>query len=187
MGIATSAGGLEALRAVLGALPCGFPAAVMVVQHLEARRQSSLPAILAGATALEVREAHAGERLRAGVVYVAPSDRHLVLAPGGTLDLLDTPPRDFNRPSADRFFESLARYCGDRAVAVILTGRLHDGSLGAVEVARCGGVVVAEDPATAEYPGMPASAVASGAVRHVSTLDGIARLLVDIVNHTPGE
>lgn len=183
--VAASAGGIPALCRLLGALPASFPAAVLVVQHVKAGRTSLLSTVLGLHTALPVAEARGGERPRAGQVYVAPPGHHMVLEPAGRLALSDAPPEHFVRPSAEPLFASVARCCGARAIAVVLTGRLDDGSRGVVLVKRMGGTVIVQDPATSLEFGMPAASIASGAADYVVALDDIAHLLVELLSHEP--
>lgn len=161
MAVAASAGGIPALGQLLGGLPASFPGAVLVVLHLEPHRASRLAQVLQRWSALPVTQAAAGERPAAGRVYVAPPDRHLVIAPDGSLELADTPPEHYSRPSADPLFASLAAFRGARAVAVVLSGMGVDGARGAAEVERGGGTVLVQDAASAEYYGMPGAALAS--------------------------
>jgi two-component system, chemotaxis family, protein-glutamate methylesterase/glutaminase len=179
--VAASAGGIPALGELLRALPASFPAAVLVVVHLEPHRVSHLAQVLDRASALPVSQAVAGERPLPGRVYVAPPDRHLMVAPDGLLRLADTPREHYSRPSADPLFASVAAFSGARAVAVVLSGMGSDGSLGAAEVARRGGTVLAQD-ASALYGSMPAAAVATGGVAHVLSPGAMAPLLTTLVN-----
>ena len=176
--LAASAGGLKALSHVLAALPRDYPAAVVVLQHLPSDHLSLLADILRRRTPLHVKQAEEGDVLCEGSVFVAPPDRHLLVGAGGRLTLTRTAPVHFVRPSADALFESLAAGFGARAVAVVLTGTGSDGAAGAAAVRRAGGVVIAEDPATAEFLGMPAAAIGAGAVDQVLSLDDIAPALV---------
>lgn len=178
---ASSAGGLHALRLVLGGLPGDFPAAVLVVQHLPVSRNSVLAQILDRGCALPVHYGAAGTAVHPGHVYVAPAGRHLALEPDYSLSLSDTPPVHGVRPSADVLFESIGRVCGTRGVAVVLTGLDGDGSGCCGGVRRAGGTVIAQDPATAKYPGMPRSAIDAGCVSRVVPLAGIAGVLESLV------
>lgn len=179
--IAASLGGLAALRTVLSRLPAGFPAAVLVVQHQQRGRASGLAAILSGCAALPVREAREGEAIYPGVVYLAPPDHHLSATAGGRLVLTDTPREHYARPSADVLFRSVARHFGANAVAVVLTGMQADGSGGVGAVHDAGGVVLAQDPATAQAGSMPASSIRTGMVDRVLALEDIAPALVALV------
>jgi two-component system, chemotaxis family, protein-glutamate methylesterase/glutaminase len=179
--LACSAGGLDALTRVLGALPADFPAAVLAVCHLDPNRPSLLAEILASRTGLAVRQAGHGERPRPGVVHVASPDRHLRLRPDGCLVLSGGPPVHYCRPAADPLLESVAAVCGSQAVAVVLTGGGSDGAAGALAVHNAGGVVWAQDRATAHNPGMPTAADATGAVDRVLPLDAIGPALAALV------
>src|SRR5437870_11820763 len=106
--LAASAGGLNALSHVLAALPANFPAAIVVVQHLDPRHRSLMADILSRRTAAPVKEAEEGERVQPGCVYVAPPNRHLLVNQDHTLSLTQTQLVHFVRPSADLLFESTA-------------------------------------------------------------------------------
>ncbi|HEX5869809.1 MAG TPA: CheR family methyltransferase, partial [Longimicrobium sp.] len=178
-----SLGGLKALGQVLAALPASFPAAVLVMQHLERARVSRLPEILETRTSLRVRAAADGDALRAGTVYVAPAGRHLSIR-GRTLALTDTDPVQFSRPSADVLLESLAG-AGAPVIAVVLTGRGEDGAAGSVHVRDAGGTVLAQDHGTSAHFGMPGAAVRAGGVNEVLPLDAIAARLVQLIDVHP--
>lgn len=179
--VVASAGGLDALSQVLGALPASLNAAVVVLQHLQAGRQSWLPHILDGRTPLPVAEAADGAVLRPGRVYVAPAGRHLRIRAGHTLSLTDTPPVHFSRPSADVLLHSLAD-AGLPMIAVVLTGRGRDGAAGSLRVHRGGGTVLAQDRATSLHFGMPGAAADAGGVDEALPLDAIAPRLVELVD-----
>lgn len=179
--LVASAGGLAALSTVLAALPAAFPAAVLVLQHLEAGRQSVLSQILRARTALEVCEAADGEPLRAGTAYVAPSGRHLRVSPARRLQLTDTEKVEHSRPSADVLLRSLAA-AGGPVVAVVLTGRGRDGAAGSLLVHQGGGTVLAQDRATSEHYGMPGAASLAGGVDRELPLDAIAPALVRLID-----
>jgi two-component system chemotaxis response regulator CheB len=156
--LAASAGGLNALSVVLTALPAGFPAPLVVVQHLDRRHPSLMAEILGRRTALRVKEAGHGERVCSGIAYIAPPDRHLLVEPDGTLLLTRTQLVHFVRPSADLLFESVAGSYAERAIAVVLTGTGTDGALGVKAISETGGTVIVQDAASAEYTGMPHAA-----------------------------
>jgi two-component system chemotaxis response regulator CheB len=176
--IAASAGGVQALQEVLAALPADLPAAVLVVQHLDRAHPSYLPDILARSVVMAVHHAEQGERMKPGVIYVAPPDEHLLLNGDGTFTLAHTELVHFVRPSADLLFESVAGAAGERALAVVLTGTGHDGALGTKAIKRRGGTVIAQDEATSAYFGMPGSAIADGCVDSALPLDEIADAIV---------
>ena len=179
--LVASAGGLDALSEVLGALPASLNAAVLVLQHLQPGRPSLLPHILGQRTPLRVREAVDGTELEAGTVYVAPSGRHLRIIAGRTLSLTDTAPVRFSRPSADVLLGSLAD-AGVPMVAVVLTGMGSDGAAGSLRVHRRGGTVLAQNRATSLHFGMPGAAVDAGGVDQALPLDAIAPRLVELID-----
>jgi two-component system chemotaxis response regulator CheB len=179
--IASSAGGITALKAVIEALPADFPAAVLVVQHLDPLAQSQLAHILQRHSAVPVVEASEGAPMEPGHVYIAPPGHHLVVSADDTLHLSDTPLRNFVRPSADELFESVGARFGAHAVAVVLSGTGIDGSVGTRAVQVQGGTVVVQDPETSEFPGMPRAAIRAGAVSQVVPLEGIAGALVALL------
>jgi two-component system, chemotaxis family, protein-glutamate methylesterase/glutaminase len=167
VGIGASAGGVDALIQIVGALPRNLAAAICVVLHVPATGRSLLAEILGRATDLPVKVPADGETLSPGHVYVAPSDRHLTVA-GGRLRLDRGPKENGVRPSVDPLLRSLAAAYGDSAVAVILSGALGDGSAGALAVEQAGGAVLVQDPADATVSSMPESAL-----RAVGTADAV--------------
>jgi len=179
--IAASAGGLSALSALLSALPASFPAAVLIVQHVDPRHRSLMAEILARRSSLRIKEAEDGDSLAAGTVYIAPPNRHLLANSDGTLSLTQSELVHFVRPSADLLFESVAASYKDRAIAVVLTGSGSDGSMGVQAIKKLGGTVIAQDPQNAEFSGMPAAAIQSGAADFVLPLGEIAAALVSLV------
>src|SRR5215470_17237752 len=128
--LAASAGGLNALTHALAALPANFPAALIVVQHLDPRHRSLMADILSRRTALPVKQAEEGDSLVAGRGYIAPPNRHLLVNPDYTLSLTQTQLVHFVRPSADLLFESTAASFKERAIAVVLSGSGQDGAMG---------------------------------------------------------
>jgi len=162
---------------VLEALPAGFPAPVLVVQHVDPRHRSLMAEILAKRTTLPVKEAAQGDRIRPGHVYIAPPNRHLLVTTQGTLELTQTELVHFVRPSADLMFESVAAAYGERAIAVVLSGSGHDGAMGVKAIKKTGGTVIVQDARNAEFAGMPESAIASGSADFVLPLADIAPAL----------
>jgi two-component system chemotaxis response regulator CheB len=155
-----SAGSLGPLRQLAAALPADLPASVLVTQHVAEDARSELPWLVSRAGALPATHAEQGQRVERGRVYVAPPGRHLLL-PGGVVELSGGPKINHTRPAVDALFASAARWFGDRVVAVVLSGLRDDGAVGAALVAHAGGLVVAQDPAEADYPSMPKAALAA--------------------------
>lgn len=180
MVIVASAGGLIALKTVLGALPRGLPAAVLVMLHLAPDHPSMMADLLAGSTRRTVREAQGGEFPIAGTVFVAPPNHHLEVGADGALRLTRAPLVNFSRPSADVLLESIA-HPGRLVIAVVLTGAGRDGAKGVAAVKAAGGRVIIQDPASAAFPGMPAAALATGAADWVLPLEAIGARIVELV------
>ncbi|MGH2733352.1 MAG: chemotaxis protein CheB [Actinomycetota bacterium] len=179
--LAASAGGLTALSRVLSALPQDFPAAIVVVQHLDPRHRSLMVEILSRRTALEVRQAAEGDRLRPATVYIAPPDRHLLVNPDGTLSLSQSELVHFVRPSADLLFESVAACYKERAIAVVLTGAGSDGAMGASGIKKMGGTLIVQDEETSDFFSMPNAAIQAAAVDFVLPIEEIPPTLVTLV------
>src|SRR5213082_2734544 len=169
--LAASAGGLNALTHVLAALPKDFPAALVVVQHLDPRHRSVMADILSRRTALAVKQAVDGERLRPGRAYIAPPNRHLLVNPDRSVSLTQTELVHFVRPSADLLFESTAASFKERAIAVVLSGSGSDGAMGVKAIKKMGGTVIVQDASNAEFAGMPEAAQATGLADFVLSLD----------------
>jgi two-component system, chemotaxis family, protein-glutamate methylesterase/glutaminase len=191
--IGASAGGVEALNTLVSRLPPELPAALLVAVHVLPTGPSMLPAILSRAGKLRATAATHGERIERARIYVAPPDHHLLVYDTQT-HLSHGPRENGHRPALDPLFRSAARAYGRRAVGIVLSGTLDDGSAGLQMMRDHGATTVAQDPADALYAGMPKSAIASGAVQHVVAIaemaDLICRLIdepVDPHDHPPTE
>jgi two-component system chemotaxis response regulator CheB len=174
--IGASAGGVEAVAALAGALPKDLAAAVFVVVHFPAHATSVLPRIISRRGGLRAEHAVDGAPIVPGCVYVAPPDRHL-LVERGHMRLVRGPRENNARPAVDPLFRSAARAYGARVIGVVLTGNLDDGTAGLMSIRSAGGLTVVQNPDDAMYPGMPTSAIANVAVEHVLPLPEIAALL----------
>jgi len=178
--IGASAGGVEALRSVLGALPGDLPAVVLIVLHTPPSGVNALAAILSRSTELEVVAAEQGTALKPGTVVVARPDHHLMVVDDHVM-LTRGPRENGHRPAVDVLFRSAARARGPRVIGVVLSGSLDDGSAGLVAVRSRGGIGVVQDPDEALSPGMPRNAIEAAHPEHVETLDGIGRRLAELV------
>lgn len=185
--VAASAGGLNALSQVLSALPLDFPAAITVVQHLDHQRPSLMVDIMQIRTQLKVKQAEHGDVLQPSTVYIAPANKHLLVNQDGTLCLGDAQLVHFVRPSADLLFESVAASFKDRAIAIVLSGTGVDGARGVEAIKEMGGKVIAQDPATSEFVGMPQAAIDTKIVDFVLSLDEISSTLVNLINESLSE
>jgi two-component system chemotaxis response regulator CheB len=178
-----SAGGLDALTRVLAPLPAGWPAAVLVLQHVSPDCPSHLAALLGRRTALPVAAATDGARLAAGRVLVAPPGHHTLITPDEIVALIPSGGSPPYRPSADLLLTTLALAVRDRLIAVVLSGRGNDAATGASVVHRFGGTVIASTAATSTQQAMPQATVdRANAVDHVVALPDIATLLITLTN-----
>jgi len=178
--VGASAGGVEALRTLLGSLPVDFPAALLVVLHMPSTGRSALPEILDRSCPLPVHRAVSGAALQMGAVTVAVPDHHLMVVADRLL-LSRGPRENGHRPAVDVLFRTAARAAGPRVVAVVLSGALDDGTAGMIAVRERGGVGVAQDPDDAIYGSMPTHAVEVASADHVTPVAKMGSLLHELV------
>ena len=174
--IGASAGGLEACMKLVGVLPADTGMAFILVQHLDPTHESMMVELLAAHTAMTVQQATDGMLIEREHLYVIPPGTYLS-AGNGALHLSRPKARHGARLPFDFLLHSLAKAYGPRAICVILSGTGADGSLGLKAVKDKGGLVIAQDPAEAEYDGMPQSAIATGVVDLVLPAAKIAETL----------
>jgi len=180
VGIGASAGGIEAVSALLRELPENPGFAVVIIQHQEAKRVSGIVHVFSNTTSLPVTEAQDNEELRPDHVYVVPPYADLTIS-GGVLRLGARETRA-NLP-IDLFFESLAEDQGSRAIGVILSGAASDGARGMKAVKAEGGITFAQDE-TSRFDSMPRAAISAGAVDFILSPEKIAKELVRIAHHS---
>ena len=178
--IGASAGGPAAVATVLGGLPRDFPAALVLVQHVDEKFVPGLAAWLGQHSALTIRPAQEGARLEAGTVLIAASADHLVLAPSGALGYTPHPRAYPYRPSVDVFFESVARHWHGEMIAVLLTGMGRDGANGLKMLREAYFHTIAQDKQTSAVYGMPKAAAEIGAAAEILPLDLIAGRLLRV-------
>lgn len=159
--VGASAGAVEALSAVLPALPGDYPLPVLVVVHLPPDKPSAMADLFRLKCAVAVREADDKEPVAPGTVYFAPPDYHLLVGRNGELSLSSEEPVHYSRPSIDVLFESAAAAYGPALVGVVLTGANSDGAAGLRAVRAAGGAAVVQDPTTAQVATMPRAALAA--------------------------
>ena len=179
--VGCSAGGVEALRGLVAGLPADLPAAVLVVLHLpRSGGVSLLPEILSRVSTLPVASATDGALLVPATVLIAPPDRH-VLVDGDRVVLSAGPTENGCRPAIDPLFRSAAHVHRGRVIGVVLTGNLDDGSAGLLAVTRHGGEAVVQDPAEAQFPGMPRNALDAVPDARTVALADLPSVLVELV------
>ncbi|MGH8354831.1 MAG: chemotaxis protein CheB, partial [Pseudomonas sp.] len=173
--IGASAGGPAALEQVLQGIPADFPAALVLVQHVDAVFAAGMADWLGRESALPVRLARDGEPPQAGEVLLAGTNHHLRLLKNGHL-AYTTDPSNYSiyRPSIDVFFQSVANHWRGEAVGVLLTGMGRDGAQGLKSMRERGFLTIAQDQQSCAVYGMPKAAAALGAAVEIRALDEIA-------------
>jgi two-component system, chemotaxis family, protein-glutamate methylesterase/glutaminase len=184
--VGASAGGIEALRTLVGALPPEFPAPICVVTHTSPESPGVLDAILSRAGPLPAINVRDANRLEPGRIYVAPPDYHLLVEPG-RVRVTKGPRENGFRPAIDPLFRSAAQVYGPRTIGIILTGNLDDGTAGLWAVKQLGGVAIVQDPADASFPEMPTNAMQHAKVDHVVPIAALAPLLVRLTTQAAPE
>ncbi len=176
--VGSSAGGVEALSVLISTLSPAFPAPIVLAQHLDPNRPSTLDAILQRRTPLPVVVVQSHTALESGKIYVVPSNHNATIK-DGYIDLRENH-QGRPRPSVDLLLSSAAQVYGDRLIAVILTGSGSDGAAGAIDVKNAGGTVIVQDPKTARFPSMPL-ALPLSIVDFEASIEQIGPLLYDLL------
>ncbi|MEA2240326.1 MAG: two-component system, chemotaxis family, protein-glutamate methylesterase/glutaminase [Thermoanaerobaculia bacterium] len=185
--IGCSLGGMHALQVILSSLKQGFCVPIAVAQHRHKKSNEGLPAYFRRETDLKVVDAEDKQWIQPGHVYLAPADYHLLIernGPRGELSLSVDERVHFSRPSIDVLFESAADAYSDRLAGIVLTGSNDDGAQGAARIKARGGIVIAQDPATAEAPTMPSAAIKAAHVDRILRLEEIAPFLIEVCQTT---
>jgi two-component system CheB/CheR fusion protein len=182
VGIGASAGGLEALTILLKELESHLGMAYVVVLHLDPARESKVSEILARTTRIPVVQAEGGMRVEPDHIYVIPPNYDMTID-HRVLHLRDREPHRSANTTIDTFLRSLAVAHGSDAIGVILSGTASDGTLGLSAIKGEAGITFAQEPSSAKYDGMPASAIASGCVDFILSPAGIAREIARIRHH----
>jgi two-component system chemotaxis response regulator CheB len=178
--IGSSAGGVFALKELIGSLPADFKAPVFIVQHVAADRHSYLAEILDHAGPLPALHPSDGTKIQEGTIYVAPPDHHMLIEDGHIL-VKRGPKENRFRPSIDALFRSAAYTYGQNVIGLILTDMLDDGTSGMWSVKRRGGIAIVQDPDQALYPSMPESVLQFVDADYICPLNQISRLLPELI------
>jgi two-component system chemotaxis response regulator CheB len=174
--IGSSTGGVQAIEAVLTALPRTTPG-IVIVQHMPEKFTAALADRLNGICAMDVKEAKDGDRVLDGRVLIAPGGCHMQLQRSGAryvVGVKDGPLVNRHKPSVDVLFRSVAQYAGANAVGLLLTGMGDDGARGLLAMRQAGARTVAQDEASCVVFGMPREAIRMGAAAEVLPLDAMA-------------
>ena len=176
--VGVSAGGLAALVEVLPKFELNMMLPVMIVQHQSNDSDDFLVRYFDQLCRQSVREVEDKMPVESGTIYFAPANYHLLVEPDRTLSLSTEARVNYSRPSIDVLFESAADTYMDRLVGIILTGANPDGTNGAARIKELGGLIIAQDPETAEAKAMPMSVIKHVQVDHILPLNRIG----DFVN-----
>jgi two-component system response regulator WspF len=178
--IGASAGGPGALANVLGSIPGDFPAAIVIVQHVDREFAVGMAAWLSQESLIPVRVAEEGDRIVPGTVLLAATNDHLSLKGSDRLGYSAAPVEYVYRPSIDVFFGSICAWWQGEVVGVLLTGMGDDGAKGLKALRNKGHYTIAQDQATSTVYGMPKAAMALGAAVAILPVECIAARLIDI-------
>ena len=177
--IGGSLGGFAAVNEILHRLPADFSLPIAIVLHRHRDSEGLLLPVLRPGCLLPASEVEDKDPIEPGHVYLCPPDYHL-LFDEGCFSLSTDDPLNFARPSIDAFFESAAEWKGRSVIAVVLSGAGSDGASGAKTILENGGLVIAQDPATADGAWMPNATIAATKTRHVMRLEHIADVLIRV-------
>jgi two-component system chemotaxis response regulator CheB len=182
--LGASAGGLKPLSHIIAALPADLAAAVFVCLHVAPDKPSYLPKIFSECGALPAFHPRDGQEIRAGQIYVAPPDNHLLIDEK-RVRVIRGPQENRFRPAIDAMFRSAARAHGPRVIGAVLTGHLDDGTVGLQAIQQCGGITIVQDPNDAEHVSMPSSAMRFVKVDHCISIEAMPALLLRLSAETP--
>jgi len=178
VGIAASTGGPSTLIRFFSTLGVLKEAATLIVLHGPKWMLESFVPSLQEVTEMPVHQGFTGMEIKAGNIYLAPGDIHMVLKnDSSVLELLDTPPENFVKPSADPLFRSVAASFGNKSIGIIFTGMGKDGAYGAGYINAAGGKVIVQDPKTAILPSMPNAVIKINMADEIVPLDDMSQTL----------
>jgi len=178
--IGASAGGYKAIAELISKIPADLPTAVLVVLHLSRESMVEVMQVhLQKRTTFKCCIPEDGEEIKAGHLYLAPTDRHMLVKPG-VIHISSGPHENRWRPSIDVLFRSAAVAYNSRTIGVVLTGMLDDGTSGMSAIKRCGGTCIVQEPSEAEFPDMPSNVLLNVDVDYRVHISDIGYVLEDI-------
>ncbi|MBF6648705.1 PAS domain-containing protein [Methylobacter sp. BlB1] len=180
-----SAGGLEALQEFFGAMPADKELAFVIVVHLDPNHVSLLPNLLQKHTTIKIAQITDGLQVKPNNIYIIPPNKSLTIF-NGKLHLAELGSPRFSHLPIDIFFRSLAQDQGDKAIGIVLSGTGSDGSLGLMEIKAANGLVIVQDEASAQYTGMPKSAINTGVADFILSPDKMPAQLIQYSQYREG-
>ncbi|WP_291856703.1 chemotaxis protein CheB [Marinilabilia sp.] len=180
--VGTSAGGLSALKGLIGQLPKDYPVPFLVVWHISPDATgNTLLDELNKLNTIKCQHAKSGKDLKPGCLYLAPSDHHLLIGKNQKMLVTKGAYENRSRPAIDPLFRSAAVAFGPGTIGILLTGYLDDGTSGMKAVKKCGGTSIVQDPNDAEYPDMPRNALNNIKVDYCLPISEMGALLNKII------
>ncbi len=181
--IGCSAGSALLIKSILSNIPKDFIIPMIFLRHIGSHYHSRKYAeILAEEFGLNIKEAEDKEKIEQSSIYLAPPGYHLLIEESGTFSLSLDEKVNFNRPSIDVFFESVAYAFGSKVIGIILSGANCDGAIGLKEIKLSGGTTIVQEPSTAEFPMMPQSAINKTEVDYICKIEKINSLILEFNN-----
>lgn len=178
--IGASTGGVEIFTQMFPALPENFVLPIVIVQHLPPDSQNHLTEFLGSISPLPVKQAEDKEPIKAGTIYLAPPDYHLLVENDHTFSLSVSEKVNYARPAIDVLFETAAEVYGDKLIGIIFSGANRDGSSGLHTIKKHGGYTVVQDPSTALADQMPRAAIAATTVDQALSVSQLISFLRSI-------
>lgn len=178
--IGASAGGFNALKELISALPSDFSIPIIIVQHISPTSDNYMARYLDKISKLTVKEADEKEKILPGYVYISPPNYHLLIEEDHTLSLSNDAKKNYSRPSIDILFETAMYAFGDELIGIVLTGANNDGAEGLKQIKDNGGYCIVQDPSEAESESMPMAAIETSNPQKVLKLNAIVKALVKI-------
>lgn len=182
VGIGASAGGLAVLKSFFNATPRGCGMAFVLIQHLDPNHKSLMVDLLGSCTAMQVLQIEDGMRVERNHIYVSPPNRDVRIQ-GGVLHLSEPVEKRGLRMPINGFLNSLAEDQQERAICIILSGTGSDGTIGLKAIKAYGGMAMVQEPRTAQYNGMPLSAISTGMVDFVMPVETMPEVLINYAKH----
>ena len=183
IGVGASAGSLDAFKRLVGTLSPDIKCSYVLVQHFAADQKSILEEILKRHTSLPVTQIYHNCPIECGQIYLSPPG-HILTINSGFFEVEKIDEEEFLCQQIDFFFKSLAESSHEKAIGIILTGTLNDGCAGLKQIKENGGLVIAQNPKSAEFPEMPKNAIKTGLVDLILDLEEIPDAIIKYVSHS---
>lgn len=184
--VGASAGGFQAIKQFISALPADLDAAIFIVWHMSPDVKGVMPQVLNRLRTLTAHNARDNEPIRTGQIYIAPPDHHLQVEKD-VVRITRGPKENRFRPAVDPLFRSAAYAFGARVIGIILSGALDDGTAGLWTVKQYGGIAIVQDPNDAEVPSMPENALRSVPVDYILPVAKMAEVVISLVREEVSE